>query len=105
MTVLRPWYTFNCQKHIFLSLHRLDPKELNVNSYDNNPVILNISGLKENGKCSLKLNSHTFDISRARDPSTYGRGGLKTGGTLSGSIRVVDLSEPITTIVILLLRF
>jgi hypothetical protein len=67
-------------------------------------LTLNIAGLKGTGKCSLKLNSDSLDISRGRDPSSYGRGGTITGGALSGSIRLSDLSEPITSIVIVLIR-
>lgn len=72
---------------------------------ENHPVVIHVSGLKDTGKCSLKLNSQVLDLSRGRDSSIYGRGGAQTGGSLSGSIRVADLSEPITSLVILLLRF
>lgn len=77
---------------------------LNRNQNEGNMLTLNISGLQGSGKCALKLNSSSMDISRGRDPSSYGRGGVINGGALTGSIRISDLSDPITSIVLVLIR-
>jgi hypothetical protein len=77
--------------------HVLSPNEIKM-------LTLSIPGLQGTGKCALKLNSDSLDISRGRDPSSYGRGGAITGGALSGSIRLSDLSDPITSIIIVLIR-
>ncbi len=70
-----------------------------------NPLTVNINGLSGNGKCALKLSSNSLDLSRGRDPSSYGRGGVINGGSISGSVRVSDLSDPIVSIVLMLLRY
>jgi hypothetical protein len=75
-----------------------------VGPNDVNMLTLNITGLQGTGKCVLKLNSDSLDISRGRDPSSYGRSGAITGGALAGTIRLSHLSDPITSIVIVLIR-
>lgn len=83
----------------------MNPKlSLDMGQNELNMLTLNIPGLQGTGKCTLKLNSDSLDISRGRDPSSYGRGGAINGGALSGSVRISDLSEPITSIVLVLIR-
>jgi hypothetical protein len=82
----------------------MSPPASRESNHQNEMLTLNIAGLKGNGKCALRLNSDSLDISRGRDPSSYGRSGTVTGGALSGSIRLSDLSEPVTSIVIFLIR-